>query len=325
MMKYFLLLSILLVIPVSGSAAALPRLHVEGNTLKAADGNLVTLRGVSLCSLSWADPVAFIKALGNGEDGWRPHVIRLPVQPAEWDRIGPKDYIAQHLDPAIRECRRSGVYCIVDWHEIADWNDAAVGRKLESFWRTIAPRYKDDPFVLYEIFNEPIAPRDRTRENWLAFRKRAQKWVDMVREKAPETVLLIGSPYWSQMPAFAAQDPFRGDNLVYVLHLYHGWSPGTWDDLFGNSARTIPLFVSEWGWSSLLRNRLQPFYGTRAGYAEPLRAYLDARPQISWTAWSYDKECGPAMIGKDKDMGLFVHDWLDEYGKDSHRSSLPKP
>jgi endoglucanase len=323
MMKCFLLLAILLVIPLPGFAA-LPRLHVEGNTLKAADGSPVTLRGVSLCSLSWTDPVEFIKTLGSGEGGWHPDVIRLPVQPAEWERIGPGDYIAQHLDPAIRECRRNGVYCIVDWHEISDWNDAIVAGKLESFWRIIAPRYKDDPFVLYEIFNEPKAPGDRTRENWLAFRARAQKWVDMVRAKAPDTVLLIGSPFWSQMPGFAVQDPFRGDNLVYVLHLYHGWSPDTWDDLFGNAARAIPLFVSEWGWSSLLRNRLQPFYGTRAGYAAPLRAYLDARPQISWTAWSYDPECGPAMIGKDKDMGAFVREWLSKYGKTPPRVA-PRP
>ena len=39
---------------------------------------------------------------------------------------------------------------------------------------------------------------------------------------------------------------------------------------------------------------------------------MDARPHINWTAWSYDPECGPAMLGSDREMGKFVRDWLEE-------------
>ena len=88
---------------------------------------------------------------------------------------------------------------------------------------------------------------------------------------------------------------------------------GLADELFGDAAKTIPLFVSEWGWSSHLKNIATPFYGTRGGYADPLRTYLEERPQISWTAWSYDPQCGPAMTGSDKEMGEFVRQWLEEY------------
>lgn len=295
--------------------SALPGLRVEGNRILTETGKPVALRGVSLCSLSWHNPFHLIRHVSDKNNGWKVSILRLPVQPEEWLRLGPNAYIKDRLDPAVEQCRKSGLYCIIDWHEIADWNDEYTERKLKTFWRIVAPRYADKPFILYEIFNEPKKPSERNRENWLAFRIKAQQWVDQIRQAAPETVLLIGSPHWSQMPSFAADDPLEGENLVYVAHVYGNWPQESWDDLFGNAASKIPLFISEWGWSSLLRNRTSPFYGTHNEYAKPLKAYLDERPHIGWTAWSYDPECGPAMLGKDKEMGDFVRQWLEEGGK----------
>jgi endoglucanase len=314
MKRLFCILFLVILIPATAWAGNdLPRLHVENNRLELPGGSPLTLRGVSLCSLSWHNPMHLLSSLIQGKDGWHVNVVRLPVQPVEWERAGPENFLKEQLDPAVRQCRAGRIYCIIDWHEIADWNKPETIRKLESFWRIVAPRYANDPFIMYEIFNEPTQPSNRDRENWLAFRDSAQKWVNLIREKAPDTVLLVGSPHWSQMPSFAEQDPLDGSNLLYVLHLYHGWSTDTWDGLFGKASQKIPLFVSEWGWSSLWRNRLTPFYGTNDSYAVPLRAYFDARPQISWTAWSYDPECGPAMTGKDREMGEFVREWLQSY------------
>lgn len=300
---------LVLLFPAAATAQALPRLQVEGNQLVASD-NPITLRGVSLCSLSWHDPLKLLQGLARQNSGWNVNVVRLPVQPVEWKRLGPENYFRERLDPAVEECRKNGLYCIIDWHEIGDWDKKETEQDLLGFWRRAASRYAHEPFILYEIFNEPTEPKSRDRENWLAWRAKAQGWVDMVRARAPETVLLVGSPHWSQMPSFAVEDPFRGKNLVYVMHLYGGWPRESWDDLFGDAAATLPLFVTEWGWSALPRNRETPFYGTRAAYAGPLRAYFDARPQVSWTAWSYDPHCGPAMTGDDADMGEFVREWL---------------
>lgn len=317
-------LTVLMLIPVAAIATTatpdpqpekgpLPRLQVEGNHLVNPEGDPVTLRGVSLCSLSWHEPMKLLSTLTDKEAGWNANVVRLPIQPEEWRRLGPAAYMTERLDPAVKQCREKGIYCVVDWHEIADWDKRETAGKLENFWRYVAPRYADDPNILYEVFNEPIGPAKRTRDTWLAFRETAQPWVDMVRAQAPDTVLLVGSPHWSQMPSFAVDDPFTGENLVYVAHVYGGWKAETWNELFGDAAETIPLFVSEWGWSSHLKNIATPFYGTHKGYAKPLRDYLEERPQISWTAWSYDPKCGPAMTGGDTEMGEFVRQWLEEY------------
>lgn len=308
-----LLVLLLCLLPSIAQAQTLPRLKVAGNTLATPDNKPVTLRGVSLCSLSWHNPMTLLRSVARQDGGWKANVLRLPVQPAEWKRAGADRYLREHLDPAVEECEKNNLYCIIDWHEIGNWKSAKTAHDLIGFWQETALRYADRPHILYEIFNEPTEPKERDRENWLAWREKAQEWVDMVRAAAPETVILIGSPHWSQMPAFAAQDPFRGDNLMYVMHLYGGWPRETWDDLFGNAAAQLPIFVTEWGWSALPRNRLTPFYGTRDKYAAPLRAYFDARPGVSWTAWSYDPHCGPAMAGDDREMGEFVRNWLAEH------------
>lgn len=195
MTRFFYILFVIFLIPMTAQAMdSLPRLHVENNRLELPDGTPLTLRGVSLCSLSWHNPKRLLGTLTQGQNGWHVNVVRLPVQPEEWEQTGPGKYLKERLDPAIRQCRAGGLYCIIDWHEIADWDDPETARKLESFWRIVAPRYANNPLIMYEILNEPIGPKALNRENWLAYRDTAQKWVDMIREKAPDTVLLVGSP-----------------------------------------------------------------------------------------------------------------------------------
>lgn len=290
---------------------SLPRLKVEGNRLVKADETPVTLRGVSLCSLEWHKPLEQIDTVTISPEKWKVNVLRLPIQVREWDRIGPQSYIKAYLDPAVAACKKNNIYCILDWHEIAAWNDPKVAKKLQDFWSLVAPRYASYPNIMYEVFNEPTDPGDDTRENWLAFRDKMQGWVDGIRKSAPNTVLLIGSPRWSQLPDYAATDPLEGKNLAYVMHLYPNLKSNQWDKLMGNASKTVPIFVSEWGWTSA-ENAFWVIKGTKEEYAQPLREYMDARPSINWTAWSYDPACGPAMLGNDKEMGIFVKQWLSE-------------
>jgi endoglucanase len=291
------------------AADPLPRIITSGNQYETPEGKPVHLRGVSLCSLDWHKPLDLLKEVTTQ---WKPNVVRLPVQPKEWKLISPEKYLSQRLDPAVKICREQGVYCIIDWHQIDSWDKPEKTKELENFWKIVAPRYATNTNIIYEVFNEPTNPGVRTRENWIKFREKMQLWVDQIRRDAPHTLLLIGSPNWSQLPAFAVEDPVVGNNLAYVMHAYPGnFGPKTWDKFFGNAAKSIPIFMSEWGWT----DNEKAFYvikGTQQEFGEPLKKYFNERPHIGWTAWSYDPKCGPAMKGKDKDMGDFVKQWLDE-------------
>ena len=297
--------------PAAAQDQTLPRLQVNGNTLQTVDGTPVTLRGVSLCSLDWHKPHDLMRKISTGPEAWKANVLRLPVQPKEWRKKEPIKYLRQNIDPAVKLCKENGLYCIIDWHEINDWTKPEVARELEEFWKIVAIRYAGTPNILYEVFNEPTEPKKRDAANWALWRTQMQKWVDMIRKDAPDTVLLIGSPHWSQMPSFAVDAPLEGKNLAYVVHVYPNYKPKQWDALFGDAAEHIPIFMTEWGWTDD-KDAFWVIRGNQETFGQPLKDYLDARPQISWTAWSYDPKCGPAMLGKDTDMGAFVKDWLAE-------------
>jgi len=298
--------------PAFAQVSSLPRLSVAGNLVVTPDQTPVTLRGVSLCSLEWHKPLALIDSVTHTTSGWNANVLRLPIQPREWRRVGKDAYIRDYLDPAVRKCRTKGIYCILDWHVIGDWKENKTQKELVDFWTVVAPRYAKDPNILYEVFNEPTSPGQKTRENWIAWRDTMQLWVDQIRVHAPDTPLLIGSPHWSQMPKFAPQDPVQGKNLLYVMHLYPNLENKNWDVLFGDAAKSVPIFISEWGWTSHEDAKGQVIYGTRDEFGQKLKTYLSDKPYIHWTAWSYDPKCGPAMTGRDQDMASFVKDWLEE-------------
>lgn len=300
--------ALMMSISLPAMANELQRLQTSGNQFETPEGKRVDLRGVSLCSMEWHKPLEQIKEAAST---WKPNIIRLPVQPKEWAKSEPEKYLSTRLDPAVKLCSEQNVYCIIDWHQIGNWEDEKKNQQLEEFWSHVAPRYATNKNIIYEVFNEPTEPQEKSKENWLKFRGKMQGWVNKIREDAPYTVLLIGSPHWSQMTNFAAEAPLEGKNIGYVMHLYPNYKPKSWDEAFGDAASKVPVFLSEWGWS-VVDSSIDVIRGTKEDYGVPLKDYLKARPQIGWTAWSYDPKCAPAMLGKDSGMGDFVKTWLEE-------------
>ncbi len=53
-----------------------------------------------------------------------------------------------------------------------------------------------------------------------------QTWINIVRTSAPNNLILVAGPSWSQQIGPAADSPLTGDNIVMVSHIY----PGHWPD-----------------------------------------------------------------------------------------------
>jgi hypothetical protein len=292
-----------------------PRLHVEGAWLKDPSGQNVVLRGVALPCLRhvvlWRRGLTFtmdkVKAM-------KANVVRLMVNAELWqqDRDG---YVKSYLDPAVNYCAQVGLYCIIDWHLVEDYTSEATKRATADFWAYVAPKYRDHEYILYEVYNEPVQPFD-----WGTWKRTAQPWVDLIRSHAPDTVIIVGSPHWSQYTRFAADDPFNGRNLVYSVHPYPIYKQDSWEYVFGAAASRVPVFATEFGFIRSSAAEGTEYYGTRTGYGEPFRNFLDNQhPNINWIAWVYDYEWMPPMIdrsynllGGDDHMGEFIGQWLAE-------------
>jgi len=303
-----------------------PWLSVSGRYIKDQAGNTVILRGVSLVDVSVADSgtrsaSALIDMATDNANGWYARVVRLPVYPNAIDGqpgwiAGPDAYFNNHLNPAVQECVARQIYCIVDWHYISDYNSSTIDTATRNFWSYIAPKYANTPNVIFELYNEPVNP-----DSWSTWKATAQPWVNLIRASAPNNLILIGGPRWSQNVAEAATNPFTGSNLVYVAHIYpeHG-GQSTWDSWFGNSSSTVPYFISEWGYQ---QSGNTPTSGTQSSYGNAFSAYLDAKA-VSWTAWVFDDYWQPVMfdtswnlLGGENYMGQFTKDFLYQHRNDN--------
>ena len=331
--------------PCPGEGGALSRLHVEGNQIKNACGGTVVLRGISLVDLGAI--VAYEGANGVTKriddlvaNGLAGHVVRLPVYPrtnvnSEYPYYSPlpfpvgppapstasgshmeitaDEYVSMVLRPAVDYAASKGLYTIIDYHQIDDTSGQSA-TDATTFWTMVAPRFKDDANVLYEAYNEPIDLKlgSSSAARWEAYKPHAQAWIDAIRAGAPDTIIIVGSPSWSQNMSGAAASPLQGTNLVYTAHVY----PGNWSSTFKSEVATCiaarPVFITEWGYTSGSSTDMN-LKAPSASWGPDFQKIVDANG-ASWTAWVADKAWAPPIYATDgtdlTDFGMLVKGWL---------------
>jgi endoglucanase len=309
------------------SFAATPWLHVDGNQIKDPLGNKVVLHGVSLQAISNINVPMVLDLVTNTADkassspGWYTRIVRMP-------NLGNGGNYTQYnqttLKPAIDYATSKGLYAIIDLHYV-DNTDAHVA-DVNNFWTTIAPLYKDYSNVIFEPYNEPI----NQSQSWSQFKPTMQAWVDLIRKYAPNNLIFVGSPIWSQEMGGAAADPLTGSNIVYVVHMYSSHFATQWNrDQVRQCAAARPMVCTEWGFRAGLN------WGpneTASGYGKGILNWFDTLG-LSWTAWCADDSWEPIMFNNgnpwtlrvgEGEMGGFVKDWLYTY-RDSSQPSAGTP
>ncbi|ADB61387.1 Carbohydrate-binding family 9 [Haloterrigena turkmenica DSM 5511] len=317
-----------------------PRLTVEGRWVTDPDGNPVVLRGVSLADPVWSLEHAekpeeeyweTFRLATDDDAGWHARVLRLPIEPNSISEAG-MDAVVDALDRAVELAAERGVYLLVDYHASKRYDTSSIDRRLRSFWDRVAPRYADDTHVLYELFGAPTEPAAGGREAWRTWRDRARPWLSVVRDHAPDTPIVVGSPAWSSLTAYAAAEPFDHDGLLYSAHVYPSWEPRSWEATFGTPALEVPVFVTEWGYTGAeAAGSVTHLIGTAERWGEPFREWVDTHENVHWCAATFDTRRQPAMFDADwtlpdgdDNMGALVKAWLTDR-RDDHRPGQETP
>nr|WP_225335714.1 cellulase family glycosylhydrolase [Halomicrobium urmianum] len=318
----------------SASASRPPRLSVEGRWLTDPDGHRVVLRGVNVVDPRWGVRNEDERGKGyrdtlrlatDADAGWHARVLRVPVTPASVRAARLGTLLEDYLDRVVELAAEQGVYVLIDYHAIERYDTSEIDTRLREFWDRVAPRYADEAHVLYELFNEPTEPAGNGIESWRAWRETAQPWVDLIRDRAPETPVLVGSPQWTSMTRFAPEAPFDGEDLLYTVHLFPSWERDTWEANFGDPALDVPVFVTEWGYANADGERYEPhMVGTTEDWGRPFRRWTETHPDVNWCAWTFDSHWAPNMfdhdwnlLGGDDYMGQFTKEWLRD-ARDEH-------
>ena len=176
---------------------------------------------------------AFVRSLGL-------NLVRLPINYRHFeDDMRPfelKEEGFKHLDRAIDECARHGVYTILDLHAFAGYQNqhwhsdnpthAALFWEHDYFqdravwlWERFAERYKGNAWVAgYNIMNEPADPKGSRVEPFYRRVMQAVRAID-----SDHMLFLEGNRYSTEFHMF-------GDPLPNVVYTNHDYAPAGFMD-----------------------------------------------------------------------------------------------
>ena len=259
------------------------RLRVLNGKLCSERGEPVMLRGVSLNGLISSESFlneALFRELSrdNGVNLMRLAMYTYGVGIIGYCTKGDKDRHKADVAKGVELARDADMYVIIDWHILSDGDPNIYLEEAKDFFAEMAERYGSDEHVLFEICNEPNGV------DWPAVKRYAQEIIPVIREKAPDAVILVGNPDWSKDLYSVAADPLDFDNLLYSLHFYSATHGQSYRDMTEQLSRSgLPIFATEFGVTAASGGLPRDLEGADAWIA------LLEREGISYCMWSFSK------------------------------------
>ncbi len=205
------------------------------------------LRGISTHGLAWFPEYVNEEMIRQLHEEWNANVIRLAMYTAEsggYCTGGDQARLKQLVKDGVQYATDAGMYVIIDWHILSDGNPNQYKSEAKDFFEEMSQTFASYENVLYEICNEPNGGTA-----WSDVKAYAEEIIPVIRQNAPDAVILVGTPNWCQYVDQAAADPLTGGgNLMYTLHFY----AATHTDALRNTMVSaigagLPVFVSEYG------------------------------------------------------------------------------
>ena len=251
--------------PAPAPPGSFTALHVEGNRIVDADGADRILRGVAVVDplagrASRYRPNPSEREIETLAVEWNAGIVRVPMHPDLMSHN--PGYLRAHVDPLVEWAGERELYLLLGYHahgnpltgEVEDtpwgsnppWNGNPYNPDLGlalAFNAEIAARYRDRPWVLYSVFNEPAYI------SWSEWRPVAEQLVDAVRDQHPEALILVSGVDFASELDGVLSDPVRRDGIVYEIHPYP-WVGESWKKVVSELAATFPVFLGEWGFGA---------------------------------------------------------------------------
>jgi endoglucanase len=310
-----------------------PVLRVQGNQIRdTSRGTEFIPRGVNWPSFEYA----CVQGWGYSNRGadaataeamlaWGINTVRIPLNQDCWlgDDRQPRNLLAgprltpagyrQAVDSFVRALTGAGLAVIVDLHwsgpqgTVSDGLRPMPDNRSDDFWRSVATRFRDEPAVMFDVFNEPHSRWDPAARKW-AFELDWDCWanggctapdqpdtarrldgstyttigmrslVGAVRSTgARQPVILGGLDYANDLSGWRAAAP-ADDQLVAAFHNYPGKpcaTPACWAGEITALARHVPVLTTEVGQNDC-----------RAGFTRRYMNWAD-RQGIGYLAWAW--------------------------------------
>lgn len=296
------------------------QLSVKNGQLVDKSGKGYQLRGMSTHGLTWFPEFVNESAFKTLRDDWNTNVVRLAMYVDEWGNgqcyMGNKSGSLELLEKGVDICIKLDMYVIIDWHVLNPGDPSKYTNEAKSFFETVSKRYAKYPNVIYEICNEPNGGA-----SWSGnIKPYAEKIIPVIRKNAPNSVIIVGTPTWSQEIDKPLSDPLNYKNVMYAFHFYAATHAGLRSNVENCVAQGLPVFVSEFGTCDASGGGANDFNETQKWLS-----YFD-KQGISYCNWSIcnkDETCSVLRPGtsangnwSESDLtenGKWIHDWLKKH------------
>lgn len=296
------------------------QLSVKNGQLVDKNGKGYQLRGMSTHGLTWFPEFVNESAFKTLRDDWNTNVVRLAMYVDEWGNgqcyMGNKSGSLELLEKGVDICIKLDMYVIIDWHVLNPGDPSKYTNEAKSFFETVSKRYAKYPNVIYEICNEPNGGA-----SWSGnIKPYAEKIIPVIRKNAPNSVIIVGTPTWSQEIDKPLSDPLSYKNVMYAFHFYAATHAGLRSNVENCVAQGLPVFVSEFGTCDASGGGANDFNETQKWLS-----YFD-KQGISYCNWSIcnkDETCSVLRPGTSAngnwseidltENGKWMRNWLKKH------------
>jgi hypothetical protein len=236
--------------------------HQAHAQIFAADGSLYVPLGITVSGLErsdWADFAAADAAEIAAAPGWCANTVRLQVSQQRWASDG-QPYRDQ-VQAEVAQAEDLGMVVVINDNNEWDSPDPPMPTALtKTFWASVAPIYRTDPQVVFDIFNEP-----RSHPGWPCWHDGGQACVTAkgwhgivgmsplakyVRSLAPNLIWIDGpGTQLDRVTRDGAPIGTAADTLAAVRHWpIYGVRPMSYSIHHPNGPHTIANWRAKFGW-----------------------------------------------------------------------------
>lgn len=288
-----------------------PELKTQGNQIVVkATGERVRLLGANFTGLE-NDPSYdrnFLNSLDILKGTWKANIVRLAVNDNFWfsTNTTTRDAYRAKVDGIITRAGELDIYVILDLHKYAIPTPAAT-----TFWTHAANLYKNQPHVLFGLYNEPHTTTTKPL-TWSLWRDGdsagpgMQNLLQTVRDQGANNIVVVGGldfaydlrgimPGYNGQPNGYALTDASGNGVVYDSHVY------PWKDYIqgvsANASLHHPFILGEFGHPSGTSVDFLPgkTFESHTSWVPRMMDWIAAN-NFNWVGWNFSDTAHPAML-----------------------------
>lgn len=220
------------------------KLSVNGKNIVDKNGDNFQIQGVSTHSIYGFHQFINSNVFEFLKDELNCNTIRLCVYSSPDEGYSEKLYAK--VDEGIKYASNLGLYVILDWHILSDYDPNINKESAKRFFERMAENYGDYENILYEICNEPNGST-----TWNVVKDYAIEMCGLIRNIDSDAIIIVGTPNYCKDLSGATESPLEDfENILYSFHFYTGSHKQSMRDLVETAYDSgLPIIVSEFGLS----------------------------------------------------------------------------